>query len=412
MLRISHYLRALAGVSPAPRAARPGSRRAPVIIWNLLRRCNLTCKHCYATSTDTHFKGELDTREALAVIDDLYAAGVRVLVLSGGEPLMRPDIFTLSKYAASKGFFLALSTNGTLIDDANIDQIADIGYDYVGISIDGLAKTHDAFRRLPGAFDLSMNAARLCRERDIRVGLRTTLTLDNFEQLPALLDLMRDNDIQKYYMSHMNYSGRGRSSARIDANHAMTRAAMNRVFARAWEDVERGRDTDFVSGNNDADAVLLLQWVKQYLPQHAVQLEDMLRRWGGNASGVGVANIDNIGDVHPDTYWWHHTVGNVRQQSFHDIWFGSPDSLLQQLRQHPRNVSGRCGACKWLEICNGNTRTRAWAMGDLWAADPGCYLTDKEIGIDAATAAVLEPTPTTLHRPTVTRRHPTVETLS
>lgn len=381
MLRISHYLRALAGVSAAPRTARPGSTRAPVIIWNLLRRCNLTCKHCYATSTDTHFKGELDTAEALQVIDDLHVAGVRVLVLSGGEPLMRPDIFELSHYAASKGFFLALSTNGTLITEDNIEEIAKVGFDYVGISIDGLAETHDVFRRLPGGFDLSMNAARLCRAHDIRVGLRTTLTLDNHHQLPALLDLMREYDIQKYYMSHMNYSGRGRSSARIDATHAMTREGMRLVFARAWEDIQQGRDTDFVSGNNDADAILLLQWVREHLPEHEETLVKMLLQWGGNASGAGVANIDNVGEVHPDTYWWHHSIGNIRERSFKDIWFDNPDPLLMRLREHPRRISGRCGQCQWRMICNGNTRTRAWAAGDLWGADPGCYLTDEEIGL-------------------------------
>ena len=95
MLRISTYLRAIAGHSPAPRAAKPGSTRAPVVIWNVLRRCNLTCKHCYSTSADIDFKGELDTAEALDVIDQLHAAGVKVLVLSGGEPLMRPGYFPI-----------------------------------------------------------------------------------------------------------------------------------------------------------------------------------------------------------------------------------------------------------------------------------------------------------------------------
>ena len=111
MLRISHYLRALAGQCAAPRVASPGSSRPPVVIWNLLRRCNLTCKHCYATSADSVFRDELDTTAALQVIDDLHDAGVRVLILSGGEPLLREDLFQLSAYARDKGFFLALSTN-------------------------------------------------------------------------------------------------------------------------------------------------------------------------------------------------------------------------------------------------------------------------------------------------------------
>lgn len=383
MLRISTYLRAIAGQSPAPRAAKPGSTRAPVVIWNVLRRCNLTCKHCYSTSADIDFKGELDTAEALDVIDQLHAAGVKVLVLSGGEPLMRPDIFQLAERARQYGFYVALSTNGTLINESNIEQIAAAEFDYVGISIDGLPDIHDEFRQMKGGFAASMHAVKLCRQRDIRVGLRTTLTMHNHMQLPALLELMREYDVQKYYLSHLNYSGRGKRSSKIDAHWQMTRDAMNQIFDRAWDDVQHGIETDFVSGNNDADAILLLQWAQRNVPQHYAQMEQMLRAWGGNASGAGVANIDNLGDVHPDTYWQQHTLGNVRTQNFSDIWLNNPDPLLLQLRQHPRQIKGRCGECQWLSICNGNTRTRAWAGGDLWAEDPGCYLSDEEIGVTA-----------------------------
>ncbi|MFG0805145.1 heme d1 biosynthesis radical SAM protein NirJ [Pseudomonas fluvialis] len=386
MLRISQYLRAVAGHSPAPRVAKPGSTRAPVVIWNLLRRCNLTCKHCYATSADSEFRNELDTTEALGVIDQLHEAGVRVLILSGGEPLLRDDIFQLADYARDRGFYVALSTNGTLIDEQNIERIAAADFDYVGISIDGLEAVHDEWRQLKGSFAASMHAIDLCRARGIRVGLRTTLTQHNYPQLPALLELMRAHDVQKFYLSHLNYSGRGKRSRGADAHAQMTRDAMWQIFERAWQDVEAGRDTDFVSGNNDADAILLLQWAAERLSAaQLAALEDMLRAWGGNASGAGIANIDNIGDVHPDTYWWQHTVGNVRRQRFRDIWLDNPQPLLQQLRQHPRAVGGRCGECRWLAICNGNTRTRAWAAGDLWAEDPGCYLSDAEIGLPTAT---------------------------
>jgi heme d1 biosynthesis radical SAM protein NirJ len=382
MLRISHYLRALARPAmPVLGARSAGASRPPVVIWNLLRRCNLTCKHCYATSADSVFRDELDTAEAFKVIDDLHEAGVRVLILSGGEPLLRDDIFELSEYAREKGFFVALSTNGTLIDERNIDQITAAKYDYVGISIDGLEAVHDDWRQLKGSFAASMHAIDLCRQHGIRVGLRTTLTQNNYPQLPALLTLMREHDVQKFYLSHLNYSGRGKRSRKADAHHQMTRDAMYQLFEQAWDDVQNGRETDFVSGNNDADAILLLQWVETHLPQHRDRLEQMLRAWGGNASGGGIANIDNIGDVHPDTYWWQHTVGNVRRQSFRELWLDNPEPLLTELRQHPRAVTGRCAECRWLSICNGNTRTRAWAEGNLWGEDPGCYLSDQEIGL-------------------------------
>ena len=381
MLRISHYLRALVQPDAAPVAGARGTpgQQPPVVIWNLLRRCNLTCKHCYATSADSPFRNELNTIEALRVIDDLYAAGVRVLILSGGEPLLRPDLFQLAGHARAQGFFVALSSNGTLIDETNIERIANAQFDYVGVSIDGLQDVHDAWRQMAGSFAAALRAIDLCRQHDIRVGLRTTLTQHNTPQLPAILSLMRDHDVQKFYLSHLNYSGRGKRSSKFDAHHAMTRDAVHLLFERAWEDIEAGLDTDFVTGNNDADAILLLHWVRQRMPQHGQRLAQMLRAWGGNASGGGIANIDNTGDVHPDTYWWQHQVGNVRRQTFRELWLDQPDPLLQQLRQHPRPVGGRCAECHWLPVCNGNTRTSAWAAGDLWGEDPGCYLTDEEI---------------------------------
>jgi radical SAM protein with 4Fe4S-binding SPASM domain len=166
---------------------------------------------------------------------------------------------------------------------------------------------------------------------------------------------------------------------------------MELIFERAWADVEQGHDSDFVSGNNDADAILLLQWVARRLPQHHATLEQMLRAWGGNASGAGIANIDNTGEVHPDTYWWQHSVGNVRQTPFKTLWLERPEPLLVKLREHPRAVGGRCGQCRWLAICNGNTRTRAWADGDLWGQDPGCHLSDEEIGVHAIPSVALSP---------------------
>lgn len=380
MLRISHYLRAItSGAADAIPQHKPASTVAPVVIWNLLRRCNLTCKHCYATSADSTFRDELDTEQAIAVIDDLHAAGVRVLILSGGEPLLRHDLFQLAAHARNKGFFVALSTNGTLIDEHTIEQISAAQFAYVGISIDGLEAVHDRFRQKQGSYGASIAAIKLCRQHNIRVGMRTTLTGENFPQIPALLELMRELDVNKFYLSHLNYSGRGKRSRQLDAHHQMSREAMEILFERAWTDIREGRESEFVSGNNDADGPLLLRWVERRMPQHTARLEQLLRAWGGNASGVGIANIDNTGEVHPDTYWWQHTVGNVRQQSFRQLWHTSPSPLLQALRQHPRAVGGRCSNCCWLAMCNGNTRTRAWALGDLWGEDPGCYLSDAEI---------------------------------
>ena len=198
MFRVSQYMRLLAEDRPAPPARRPPG---PVVIWNLVQRCNLACKHCYTTSADRDFPGELSTAEAEAVMDDLRAFGVPVLILSGGEPLQRHDILQLSSRAKAMGFYVGLSTNGTLIDEPMAARLAPVGYDYVGISIDGLRDTHDRFRRRVGAFDEALAGARNCLGRGIKVGLRFTLTEDNRAELPALLDLMRDEGVDKFYLS-------------------------------------------------------------------------------------------------------------------------------------------------------------------------------------------------------------------
>ncbi|NNL06705.1 MAG: heme d1 biosynthesis radical SAM protein NirJ, partial [Gammaproteobacteria bacterium] len=351
--------------------------------WNLIRRCNLTCKHCYATAADRDFPGELDTQQVYDVMDNLHAFGVRVLILSGGEPLMRPDIFDISQRAKDMGFYVGLSSNGTLIDQNNIDDIVRIGYDYVGISIDGMRDTHDNFRRKQGSFEQALNGIRLCRDAGIKVGLRFTLTQDNKQDLPGLLKLMDDESIDKFYLSHLNYAGRGNKNRRDDLHHRMTREAMDLLFSSCWQDVQSGRRREFVTGNNDADGAYLLLWARQHLPQHVARLESMLQRWGGNASGVNIANIDNLGNVHPDTMWWDYNLGNVRQRPFSEIWMDTSDPLMAGLKMKTRPLEGRCAACNYRSLCGGNTRTRAWQLsGNFWAEDPGCYLDNDEIGVD------------------------------
>ena len=377
MFRISHYMRELVQPTPLGPVRNPSG---PVVIWNLIRRCNLTCKHCYSISADIDFKGELDTREVFAVMDDLKTFGVPVLILSGGEPLLRPDIFDISRRARAMGFYVGLSTNGTLIDASNIDAIAEVGYDYVGISIDGTRETHDLFRRKPGAFDASMAGIRMCRERDIKVGLRFTMTEDNAAELPDMLRLMQDEDINKFYLSHLNYAGRGNRNRDSDVQHAITREAMDLLFATALEHAQCGDGLEFVTGNNDADGAYLIQWVRRHYPEMEGHLTAKLEQWGGNSSGVNIANIDNLGDVHPDTFWWHYSLGNVRQRPFSEIWQDTSDPIMAGLKATPRCIKGRCGSCRYFNVCGGNTRVRALQLtGDPWAEDPACYLTDEEI---------------------------------
>jgi len=353
---------------------------APVVIWNLIRRCNLTCKHCYTSSADIDFPGELTTSEIYRVMDDLKAFKVPVLILSGGEPLLHPDIFNISRRAKDMGFYVALSSNGTKISANNIDEIAAIDYQYIGVSLDGIKDTHDRFRRVKGSFDEALNGIHLCLEKGIKVGIRFTLTQDNAGDLPAVLRLMNDNDIDKFYLSHLNYGGRGNKNRKDDAFFEMTRDAMDLMFEICHEWLKAGKNREFVTGNNDADAVYFLHWVTKHFPDKAGHIKAKLEQWGGNASGVNVANIDNLGNVHPDTFWWHYDLGNVKKRPFSEIWMDTSDPLMAGLKQTPRPLEGRCASCHYQNICNGNTRVRAaQTTSNYWAEDPGCYLTDLEI---------------------------------
>ncbi len=377
MFRLSQFMREVLHPTPIKAVRKPSG---PVVIWNLIRRCNLTCKHCYTTSADIDFHGELTTPEIFSVMEDLKTFKVPVLILSGGEPLLHPDIFSISQRAKDMGFYVALSSNGTLITEDNIEKIAAINYQYIGISLDGMEQTHDQFRQKPGSFKDSIRGIRLCRKHGIKAGIRFTLTQDNVYDFPDMLKLMDDEDIDKFYLSHLNYGGRGNKNRKDDAAFQMTRQVMDQLFEACLNWEQQGIEREIVTGNNDADAVYFLHWVRKNFPEQVQHIKTKLEQWGGNASGVNVANIDNLGNVHPDTFWWHYHLGNVKERPFSEIWQDISDPLMARLKQNPRPLKGRCQSCGYQKICNGNTRVRAQQIyNDAWAEDPGCYLTADEI---------------------------------
>ena len=207
-----------------------------------------------------------------------------------------------------------------------------------------------------------------------------------------MLDLCRDEGVDKFYLSHLVYAGRGDKNRGEDTQHALTRSAMDLLIARAWDAVKNGQPLEVVTGNNDADAVYFLEWVtRKFGPEKAAHVRAHLEAWGGNSSGLGVANIDPQGKVHPDTYWSDYTVGSVKETPFSTLWTGD-DPMLATLRTRPRPLKGRCGACAFKAVCGGNTRIRALQVtGDPWAEDPACYMTNAEIGVDEAARLTVTP---------------------
>lgn len=381
MLNITRLLAAgeAGGDAPAPS---PTAVPA-VVVWNVTRRCNLACRHCYAAAAARPDRDELSPAEGRALIDALGQAGVAALVLSGGEPLLRPDLVSLAAHAAAAGLHTALSTNGTLLTPALARALGAAGVGYVGVSVDGLGPTHDRVRGVAGAWTGALAGLNAARAAGLRVGLRFTLCRSTLADLDGVLDLMEAEDVDRGYVSHLVHVGRARRLHREALAPAEARRALEALFDRARVWLACGRRTELVTGNNDADGPALCLWLGRRDPAAAARLRRRLVARGGNASGVAIAGVDVRGDVHPDQFWSRVTLGNVRARPFAALWREPADPLLALLRRRPRPVGGRCAACVWLDACQGGNRARAEALtGDTWAADPGCHLTDVEIGVE------------------------------
>jgi len=358
-----------------------GPGRGPVVVWNATRRCNLACRHCYAEA-NTPGGRELTTAEGFSLLDDLAAFRVPVLLLSGGEPLLRSDFFDLVDHAAGRGLRVTVSTNGTLIDRTTAVRLKKAGVGYVGISLDGLAAQNDFFRGRQGAFHDALAGIRHCREAGQKVGLRLTLSRHNFHQLPEMMKLVEDEDIPRVCFYHLVYTGRGSLLQGDDLSREETRAAVDLIMDWVEDMHRRGVQREVLTVDNHADAVYLYLRLRARDPQQAQRVWFLLSANGGNRSGMAIGRVDWSGEVHPDQFSGTHPLGNVLERPFSRIWADSSNSFLSKLRDRRRHLKGRCAACRWLDLCNGNFRARAEAAtGDYWQADPACYLTDEEIGI-------------------------------
>lgn len=370
------------GAMHSPRLLQFSEDKIPIVVWNITKRCNLKCIHCYSDSLDKDYQGELTTKEAKAVVDNLAVFGVPVIIFSGGDPLLRNDIFEIAKYAGSKGIRCALSTNGVLIDKKTAQAIKEANFAYVGVSIDGIGEFNDRFRGMIGAYNMALEGIKNCRDAGVRTGLRLTMNKRTIPQLPAIFDLAERENIPRIYISHLVYSGRGRKISKDDLSHEETRRALDFIFAKATEFHNKGLEKDVLTGNNDADGVYLyLKVIKEDITK-AEKIYKLLKMRGGNSSGVAIGCIDNLGNVHADQFWSHYSFGNVKERPFGEIWIDKKDPIMRGLKNKKESVMGRCSQCAFLDICGGNYRVRAEAIyGNVWAEDPACYLTDEEIGV-------------------------------
>ena len=354
----------------------------PVVVWNYTRQCNLRCIHCYANAGNRKSPGEMNTIAGKAFIRDLADFGVPVILFSGGEPLLREDLFELASFAREQGIRIALSTNGTLITETIAKKASSVGFAEVGISLDGVGASNDRFRGQNGAYEAALKGIRNCVALGLRVSLRLTVTRFNYQEIPTIFRLIEEEDIDRVCFYHLAYSGRGSSLRGEDISHSQTRSVIDMICEHTLDLHRRGLGKEVLTVANHADGVYLYLKLRERDPQRASKVLDLLRMNGGNSSGIRIGAVDDLGNVHPDQFWWHYSLGNVRQRKFSDIWMDTSEPLLQGLKNRKGLLKGRCARCQYLDLCNGNLRVRAEAVyGDVWAEDPACYLSDEEIGL-------------------------------
>ncbi|UCG56732.1 MAG: radical SAM protein [Phycisphaerales bacterium] len=368
------------------------SDRRPIVVWNITRACNLKCVHCYNDSGAGKASHELSTEQAKAVLDDLAGFSVPSVLFSGGEPLIRPDLFELIAHAVDLGLRAVISTNGTLITADVAKEIKRLGVSYVGISLDGIGPVNDKFRGVSGAFDKAVRGIKSCQNTGVRVGLRLTLTGRNVQDLENLFGFFESEGIERACFYHLVPSGRGGAIADEDLTHAQSRGAIETILAKTKRLKEIGRKTDILTVDNHVDGVYLYLKLLKEDPDRAAKVWQLLTWNGGGmySSGVGIGCIDFHGKVHPNQFWGHYDLGDVHDRPFSEIWSDTDEPLLKGLRDRRAYVKGRCRLCKFFDACGGSLRVRAdLRFGDPWAPDPGCYLTDHEIGLDEEKQAEL-----------------------
>jgi radical SAM protein with 4Fe4S-binding SPASM domain len=212
-----------------------------------------------------------------------------------------------------------------------------------------------------------------------KVGIRFTITKDTIDDLKFIFELSEKHNIPKIYISHLVYSGRGLDNLKMDLSKKERVEAVNYIIDKAFEYYDTNRDIEIVTGNMEMDAILFLNRFEKIYPEYANEMKKRLIAWGGNSAGRKLLNIDAEGNVKPDPFF-PSIIGNIFTQDFSDIWRDRPTEMLQKLRVHPRELKGKCSECRYIDICNGGSRSRAYAIyGDMWAEDPSCYLTKEEI---------------------------------
>jgi len=319
-----------------------------LIFWELTKQCNLRCKHCRAEADDNIFHGELSFEEICGVIDNIAVHYNPILVLTGGEPLYRKDIFKIGKYAHDKGLRIALASNGTMIDDSIAEKIKDAGFSRVAISIDGKdANSHDTFRGIPGSFDQALAGAESLKKTGIEFQFNMTVAKNNVDEVDEILKLSEDKGAKALHLFMLVPVGCG---VELSETEMISKEKYEEVL-NWFYDRSKEVDMEFKATCAESDG-----------------MSAMTR---GCLAGTGVCFISNTGDVQPCGYL-PVKAGNVLETDFEKIWEES--ELFQELRDLD-NLEGKCGPCEYKTFCAG-CRARAYhETGNYMDEEPYCVYT-------------------------------------
>ena len=355
----------------------------PVVVWNLTRRCNLYCQHCYAGADLDAAPGELTTAEGKQLLDELADYGVPVVLFSGGEPLVRDDLEDLVAHASDAGIRPVLSTNGTLATPERAAALRDAGLKYAGVSVDGMPERNDAFRGEEGAFDAAVRGIENFLDAGLKTGLRYTITEKNAADMEPVVDLLSEVGVDRFCFYHLDYGGRGGEIADADLSPSERREAVERLCETTLDYHDAGEEIETLLVGNYCDAAFLVEYARE---RFGAAKADAVRRHlevnGGDPTGERVADVDYQGNVHLTQFWQGYSLGNVRDRPFGAIWEDESNPLLGALRNREEHLTGKCAACRYQDICRGGSRLRALAgSGDVFGPDPQCYLTrDERLG--------------------------------
>jgi len=379
MINVSKLYCGLAGESDE---LRYGSSRSsgPIVVYNCTERCNLRCLHCYSSSQENRYDNELTTAQAKQLLSQLVEVDCPVVLFSGGEPLLRGDLFGLLAEAGRLGLRSVVSSNGTLIDSQTAGRLAEAGVSYVGVSIDGRKQFHDKFRQTAGSFKAAMTGIENCRNAGLRTGLRFTITRANAEQVPAVFDIAASAGIRRICFYHLIRMGRAQELDEQVPGADQSRQVLDVIINRTDELAAKALIDEVLTVGNHADGPYLLLKMQKEKNQLCEKARGLLLARGGNRVGEKIGCVSWDGSVYADQFWRNYALGNVKDRDFRQIWEDSSEPVLSKLRNKSGFADARCLRCKWFALCKGNYRFLGpQADDEYWLNEPACYLKDEEI---------------------------------